>query len=257
LAVAIRRLVGVRIEDQFAWTGEYAPLNEWRDAVEGAGVLVFHFSRVSTEEARGFSLSERPLPVVSLNGSDSPNGRVFTLMHELAHLFIGEGGACNLREGSRALTSPNARVEILCNAAAAEALVPEDVLRAQDVVDTHGTSPTWSDGELLGLARAFGVSTEVILRRLLELGRTTDEFYRTRRDEWARAPRRGGGGPISQAQLAIRNAGKRFARSVLDAYSADRITGPEASSLLGVKLKHLPEIDRRLAGANVLTGSDR
>jgi Zn-dependent peptidase ImmA (M78 family) len=257
LGIAIRRLLAVPIEDQFGWTGEYEPLNRWRDAAETAGVLVFHFSRVSTEEARGFSLSERPLPVVSLNGSDSPNGRTFTLMHELAHLFIGEGGACNLREGSPALQSPNAHVEILCNAAAAKALVPEAVLTTQDVVAVHGTSPTWLDRELVGLARTFGVSREVILRRLLELGRTTDDFYKRKRDEWARVPRRTGTGPISQAQLAIRNAGKRFARSVLDAYSRDRITGPEASGLLGVKLKHLPEIDRRLAGANVLTGSDR
>jgi Zn-dependent peptidase ImmA (M78 family) len=220
-------------------------------------VLTFHFSRVEPEEARGFSLSELPYPVVAVNGKDAPNARTFTLMHELAHLFLGEGGACNLHEGPSATPSPLARIEVLCNGAAAEALVPAEALLSEELVQVHGTSPEWLDTEVLRLARTYGVSQEVVLRRLLTLGRTSGEFYERKRDEWARIPRRRGGGPISQAQLAIRNTGKRFARSVLEAYAQDRITGPDASDLLGIRLKHLPEVDRRLAGPNVLTGSER
>ena len=57
--------------------------------------------------------------------------------------------------------------------------------------------------------------------------------------------------------MTVRDVGKPFARLVLDAYHADSITGSDVSEYLGVRLKHVPQIEKRLGGPDLLTGGDR
>ena len=259
LGRSLRGLVGVDVEQQKEWArlARQRPhdlLNHWKAAVEQLGVLVFHFSRVPVEEARGFSLLGSPYPVVALNGADSPNGRIFTLFHELAHLHIGVEGACNLGEGDH---SANGRMEARCNGAAGEGLVPLGALASEDIVEGRRPGLEWQDHELVGLARTYGVSREVILRRLLTLHLTTNEFYLRKRDEWSAAQQPRGGGPISRARLAVRDSGQRFTRIVLDAYSAGTLTATDISEYLGVRLKHLPAIADLIEGPALLTGRER
>ena len=259
LGIAIRALTGVSLEDQTEFASraqgrERDVLNYWRGTIEGLGALVFHFSRVDVDEARGFSLAETPYPVIALNGADSPNGRIFTLFHELAHLYLGREGACNLREVGM---SPDARTEALCNAAAGEALVPSDGLLREDILELHGDRTEWDDWELTRLSRRYGISREVVLRRLLTIGRTTHEFYELRREEWAALPRRRTGGWVSPARLAVRDSGQRFTRIVLDAYGTGAVTASDLAEYLGVRLKHLPAIAELIEGRALLTGRER
>src|SRR5260370_7939774 len=76
------------------------------------------------------------------------------------------------------------QTEVFCNAVAAAALVPLDALLADHLVAPHSSPREWSNDELSTIARNFGVSQHVILRRLLTAGRTTQDFYASRQAIW-------------------------------------------------------------------------
>ncbi|HSW29062.1 MAG TPA: helix-turn-helix domain-containing protein [Longimicrobiales bacterium] len=121
VAARVRLLLSIPLERQRGWSGAYEALNGWRAAIEAQGVLVFQASGVDLREMRGFSIAEDPLPAIVLNVRDTPNGRVFTLLHEFCHLLLRRGGVCDLAEqGARA--PEDDRVEVFCNAVAAELL---------------------------------------------------------------------------------------------------------------------------------------
>ncbi len=78
VAARARSWLGVAVEEQGRWTGDYGPLSAWIAAFEAHGVLVFQTGEVALEEMRGFALAERRLPVIVLNAKDAPRGRIFT-----------------------------------------------------------------------------------------------------------------------------------------------------------------------------------
>jgi len=90
----VRRALGIEYVTQVRWQGNYGyeALGNWRAAVERRGIFVFQARGVAVDEVRGFSIEDRPLPAIVLNTDDSPKGRLFTLLHELTHLLLREGG---------------------------------------------------------------------------------------------------------------------------------------------------------------------
>lgn len=129
----LRRLLGVRLDIQRAWRGPRASYNGWRGLIERVGILVFQATGVATREMLGFSLPDRPLAVIGVNRKLHPNGRTFTLLHEAAHVYLGESGICDIDEGQ--LRPPQEqRVEVFCNAVAGAALVPGDALLSEPLV---------------------------------------------------------------------------------------------------------------------------
>jgi Zn-dependent peptidase ImmA (M78 family)/transcriptional regulator with XRE-family HTH domain len=238
VARRIRSALGVPIETQFAWDNEYAAFNGWRDAIESLGALVVQMTRVETRQARGFSIADRPLPVIVANNGDPPRARSFTLVHELVHLALQEGGVCDLGE--------HGHIEPFCNRITGAVLVPGDDLGSQELVRDH-RGVEWSDDELSELARHFWTSREVVLRRLLILGRTDENFYRRKRRqfmaEWeARTAKPKDTGPVPPAITAVIRSGRLLSRMVLSSYSHGIITPSDVSEYLGVRLKHVPRI---------------
>jgi Zn-dependent peptidase ImmA (M78 family) len=238
IATHIRQLLGVTVSQQIETSrerGGYGSLKLWREAVEDAGVLVFQAPGIPTTQMRAFSIGADQYPVIVLNPKDTPLARVFSLMHEFAHLWMATEGLCNLDDGD----PRDDPAEVLCNAVAAEALVPHEDLLAHPVVQAHSrTLGEWTNNELRTLARHYGVSEEVALRRLLELRRTSDEFYaRKRREYLKRRPKdhERDGGPGWPVKV-VSWFGRPFVRLVLTAYSRRAITASEASRQLGVKV---------------------
>lgn len=88
----IRRFLKVGIDEQITWGAGYGAFNRWRAALEDHGVLVFQARNIDTADMRGFSMSDTPLPAVVLNIKDVPNARTFTMLHEVAHLALRQGG---------------------------------------------------------------------------------------------------------------------------------------------------------------------
>ncbi len=184
VAARARSWLGVVAEEERRWTGDYGPLNAWIAVFEARGVLVFQTGDIALEEMRGFTLDERRLPVIVLNAKDAPRGRVFTLMHELTHLMLGQDGVCDPLQVSRHAQNPDERVEVYCNRVAGAILVPRDGLLAHPRLARAGGPRDWSDEEIQELADHFAVSRETIARRLVIVGWATEAFYDRKREAY-------------------------------------------------------------------------
>jgi Zn-dependent peptidase ImmA (M78 family)/DNA-binding XRE family transcriptional regulator len=222
---------------------EFAHLGFWIAALEEAGVLVITSAGVKVDEMRGFSLHFDELPVIVVNGSDFARGRLFSLLHEYAHLILHTDGLCDMAPGRP--TSADLRLEVRCNAIAAAILMPRAaVLGLAEVAIAPPRSENWTDSALETGARIFGVSVEAFLRRLLTLGRTTETFYQWKRQELLRAytdalarRREESGG--NWYRTKVRNLGKGYVRGVISAHQRSLIDTYTAASCLDAKVQQL------------------
>ncbi len=222
-------------------------LKYWSAKIEEKGILVLQTSRVKMSEMRGFSISQGLPMTIVLNGEDSPRAKIFTLLHELAHLSRRASGVCDLH--SRPIGHSD--IEVFCNAVAGEAILPREHLLAVPAVARHIEGQAWSDAELEAIQDVVGsgVSLEVILRRLVTFGKATADEYEKRSAEWAKiyqdlrkqrsAASKGGPPPH---RVPLRDRGRPFVQSVFDAYSDGRVSLSEVSDLVGVRTKHLDNL---------------
>ena len=239
------------------WVGEYDSFNFWRSKLENAGILVFQAQRIERAEMRGFSVSERSLPVIVLNIKDSPAARTFTMVHELAHLMLREGGLCDLTEERFRRPPEMLRTEQFCNMVAGATLAPRTALLRDPRVEAKGEKrASWSDDELRPIAKRFGVSQLALLRRLLICERTTAAFYREKHEESEKnssendAAGRDDGGFAPPDRIAVSTAGPLFVRLVLANYRQDTITASAVSDFLAVRLKWLKKIEAAVLGSS-------
>lgn len=216
---------------------------------EGAGVWVMRSGIVgsnthrplSVKQFRGFAISHPIAPLVFVNGRDAKAAQIFTLAHELAHIWIGSSGISNIQLGQRDYGTDK-RAEVFCNKVAAELLVPAATLNGL----WNGSLSQATNYETL--ARTFKVSKVVIARRALDLGKVEEtaysRFYRQQEEEWERDAEEGGGGGDFHLTLPVRN-GSRFTREVATRAVAGRTLFREAAALLNVKPASIPEVFRR------------
>lgn len=200
-ADAIRTILGIETVTGRRQSAEDV-FRSLRDKAHDAGVYVVllgdlgsHHSKVEPEEFRGIALADAHAPLVVINKYDAKPARPFTLAHELAHIFLGNSGISN--QNAFGFQRTHKAVEQFCNAVAAELLVPADALRAA----WHGKGEDVAES-VKPLARNFGVSEEVIARRLFDLGLITDDEYGrligSYRSRWQRIKEKNkesGGGP--------------------------------------------------------------
>jgi Zn-dependent peptidase ImmA (M78 family) len=242
IADTIREELGLGIAEQFSWQHHYQALDGWRKAIEGLGVICLQISGVSVREARGFSIFAERLPVIAVNARDVPTARIFSMVHELAHLMLGESGKCDLHEDQRSMSETD-RIEVFCNRIAGATLVPSDTLLSTATVQSHDTGEHWNASELSDLVGKFNVSEEVVVRRLLTLGLTTFEFYKTKREEYLRRVERrrkaSGGNYYGNMKNRL---GTSLIMGVMSALQQRRITANDASAFLGVKVPNLSKL---------------
>lgn len=233
----LRNALNVTGKEQALWRTDHEAFKGWRLLLERAGLLTFQATDIDIEEARGFSISLKPLPVVVANIKDAPRGRIFTLLHEATHVMLNEGGICDLHD---------AEIEAFCNRVAGAALFPKEDLLACEVVRLHRRGDhIWSDAELREISRRFGGSREAALVRLLTLGLTSRAYYDRKRGEFLRAyqeQRKQGGGFAHPHVIALSSAGPMFTSLVVENFNRDRITASDVSDYLQIRLKHLPEV---------------
>jgi Zn-dependent peptidase ImmA (M78 family) len=194
-----------------------------------SGVVLSNNRRpLDPEEFRGFALADRRAPLIFVNGADSKSAQMFTLAHELAHLWLG---ASAVSDASAAPLSGHRKEEVWCNAVAAELLVPLAALeparrRDEALADT-----------LPRLARQFKVSTLVILRRMLDV-RWLDrggfdiawQAEMERLHDMGRAA--SGGGDFYRTTLS--RVSRRFARALVESTLEGQTLYRDAFRMLGV-----------------------
>jgi Zn-dependent peptidase ImmA (M78 family) len=255
VGAAIREALGVQAAAQARWGNQIAAFKEWRSRIEDKGVLVFQASRVESDEASGFAYWADPLPIVVVNRKDTYPRRTFSLLHELAHLMLHQSGVSEMDVD--ALRPPaDAEIEVFCNHVAAAALMPRAALLAAPLVVARGAGHhDWTDDEIEALARAFNSSREGVVRRLLTFGRASQDFYTRKRAQYvaeynAQRARmreeRDRDIPRNMPLETIANYGRPFVRAVIENYHQDRITLSEVSGYLGVKARHIPNIELQI-----------
>ena len=210
-------------------------LRRLRNRVEEAGVLVVFngvvgnntHRKLDPSEFQGFALVDDYAPLVFINGADFRAAQMFTLAHELVHLFVGEPGVSR----SDALQSTTHGTERFCNQAAAEFLISVDELRAR-----------WTEGDTLDdsfqtIARRFKVSVLVAARRALEAHLVDREEFRQFYEAYQRDEHHGrretlGGGDFWSTQNG--RIGRRFGAAVVRAVKEGRLLYREAYRLTGL-----------------------
>jgi Zn-dependent peptidase ImmA (M78 family) len=234
LAYEIRRTLGLAEEwaaDQPRWTDA---LRYLINKMEEIGILVVVNGIVGNNthrkldpiEFRGFVLADEYAPLVFVNGADGKAAQMFTLAHELAHLWFGSSAAFDLRE----LQPADDETEQACNRLAAEFLVPESKMR--DFWPSVKQEPE----PLQAIARHFKVSELVAARRAIDLNLITKaeflDFYREYQEKERHVSRAQEGGNFYATQnLRI---GRRFAEAVVRAAREGRLLYRDAYQLTGL-----------------------
>lgn len=194
-----------------------------------SGVVLSNNHRsLDPQEFRGFALADRRAPLVFINGADTKSGQMFTLAHELAHLWLG---ASAVSDASAEPLNGHRREEVWCNAVAAELLVPLAAFRPA----VQPREPL--DQALQRLARLFKVSTLVILRRLLDAGAldrpSFDQAWTSERERLrALADAGSGGGDFYRTTLS--RVSRRFARALVESTLEGQTLYRDAFRMLGV-----------------------
>lgn len=264
VAKRVRAALGITAELQSSWRDKEGRLafKGWRERIEAKGVLVFQSDKFSSDEASGFAIWEPVAPVIVVSRKAThQRRRTFSLLHEFAHLLIRASGVSDLEMESDSKRPPEElKIEIFCNAVAAATLIPTSELFSHHVIAGHPRDQsTWTDDELREIARSFGVSREVVLRRLLTHRRTSVAFYQETRarylEEWdqfrtrQKAAAKPEGIPRNMPQEALGNLGRRFVGMVLERYHQDRLSLSEVAGYLGLKSKHIGKVEQMLRGA--------
>jgi len=232
----IRQSLGFNLEERRGMPTWTEALRRFIQQADSFGVMVMVSGIVGSntrrplnpQEFRGFALSDSLAPLVFINGKDTKAAQMFTLAHELAHIWLGETALSDVGP----VTMPSNQVELWCNQVAAELLVPLSALQ-----EAYEGGDSLRE-ELDRLARWFKVSTLVILRRLHDAGKLTrDELWLAYNDELdrLRAMLQGSGGNFYLTLPA--RVSRRFARAVVVSTLEGQTLHRDAYRLLGFR-KH-------------------
>jgi len=239
-----------------AWLGlsNESSFEGYRSAIERKGILAFRSNgyngkwQVPKEsQILGFSLYDSVCPIIFVRKQEFEARQTFTLMHELGHILLHRKSTIDDDDDLWSIDGPESEA----NAFAGKVLVPDSFLREiSDIMkpDEASEFESW----LYPQKRRWGVSTELILRRLLDNGRLERHEYAAYRN-WRSSlpPVESAAAPRMYRHREPKNIfGDRFVRTVLDSLSAKNITLSKASTYLdGLRINDLHKLEDHYAGS--------
>ena len=233
-AEKMRTALGLELDERRVLPTWTEALRRFIEQADALGVLVMTSGivgnnthrKLDPDEFRGFALADDLAPLVFVNGADSKAAQMFTLAHELAHIWLGESALSDIE----LVSAPSHAVEIWCNRAAAELLVP----LASLCEEFRGTEDL--SNEINRLARRYKVSTLVVLRRVFDIGALDRDAlaaaYRREVNRLGAMPARSGGSfhPTLKARV-----GQRFGYALVTSTLGGRTSFSESFRLLGIR----------------------
>jgi len=192
--------------------------------------------KLDVQEFRGFAISDDLAPVIFINESDYKTAQIFTIAHELAHLWIGVSGISNPNYALRSSQQRHA-VDRFCDNIAAEILIPSDDF----VIRWNGF--TTIDNNLNRLARHYRVSTFVVLRRAHEFDKITDKIFQDKYEELLSKTKKKKPTGGEYYSLVLSRNSATLTKSLIMAASEGRVLPTEAAKLLNVKVSKLNAVE--------------
>lgn len=224
------------------------PFNYYRNIIERNGIIVAQVSGVEIEEMKGLSICFDSYPIIAINNKDYDRSKVFSLFHELAHIFRRSSSLCTID-----LDEHSDQEEAICDRIAAEALMPKEIFTqiANEYISRVGGINSICIDRIAG---RFGVSTISALRRMYETGIIkrnaffellniiTTEYNAN--IAYIEAARKGKNVPVHYHVKYLNQNGFLLPKIVLTAHANGKITHGEMCKALGINSKHIINIEQ-------------
>ena len=237
-----RKTLGISFEEQRKVSDDIALFRLFRTKIQESGVYVViegdlgsHHSSVSTEEFRGIAITDKYAPLIAINSKDLKQAQLFTLLHEFAHIWLGDSSVSNVSVSEYTVDIK----EKFCNAFAAEMLLPAIEIRKL-LVESSNCSDVFQI--VSDYARAFKVSIMVMARRLLDAKKISkncyDKIISAIKESVAKKKQRNRESPtgISRDILDRYRLGDKVLTSIKMATDSGQLTKYDASVLLNINV---------------------
>ncbi len=249
---SIRKTLNLPYDEQKRTTDGDDLFRVLRRKIQDANIFVLiegdlgsYSSQISPEEFRGIAICHPKAPLIVINPYDAKSARLFTLIHELTHLWLGDSAVSNTSLFPWANCIINSK-ETFCNNVAAEFLVPSSVLLEYFSQKKHQDVET----AIVDFAKHFKVSRAVIARRLHDLNKIDNEIYWRYLDalriqwEMSKIKQRNSGGGPRRSVLDKFRLGEKLIHTVLNGAEEGLISFQDASRILKVKVARFDAISQ-------------
>ncbi len=233
------------------------PITEWINAAEEIGIFISRTSfihsrlKLDSNEIQGFAIADSFAPFVFINSDDWNAPQLFTLAHELAHIWIAETGISNDTELN--IKGKFHPVELFCNEVAANVLMPKNLILNIDKSSFRNST------ELFKTAKQLGISTFSLLIRALKLGIISTHSYNLlkkqadidfvnflRKEADKKVKQKESTGGPNYFLLQLNRNSRLFTQTVLDSFRGGFIEPTIASSLLNVQVNKFQKLESQL-----------
>lgn len=234
----LRDALGISLELQKKAKNINDAFEMWRSAFYECGIYVFK-DAFKDDSFSGFCLYDSKYPVIYINNSMSFSRQIFTLFHELCHIIIKTSGIDKSNDDYiNKLEQDKRKLEMICNMFAGKFLVPtEDLLQVAAKIELDEKS-------IEKLSKKYSVSRDVILRKLLDIGKISTEnynkMYKEYQNEIYRNPINNGGGNYYNTKKSY--LGEKYINDVCNNYYSGKINLYETANYLNVKVETIPQL---------------
>lgn len=241
LASEVRDYLGITIDQQFQFDGMETAFKAWRHAIENAGVFSFKNS-FKDRFISGFCLLHEYFPIIVINNSNSFSRQIFTIIHELSHILYNVHGISDIDESYiERLDVRDKDIETLCNQCTSEFLVPSQTFQ-------HDIPSSFYPDIVPLLADKYSVSREVILRKFLDIGMVSRDYYIDKAYEWNRdylrsLPKHPGG---DWYLTTLSYLGEGYSHLAFDYYYRGHISKEALADHLNINAKNVDKLEAYL-----------
>lgn len=234
-------------------------IKEWIDKAEAKGIFVSRTSfihsrlKLDSNELQGFAIADSYAPFVFINSDDWNAPQLFTLVHELVHIWIAQSGISNDIDPEPKHKDKLHPVELFCNEVAASALMPAAVLQSASASTFENAANAFKFARKLGVS-SFALLVRALNMQLISQGKYTSlkqqadaEFnaFLQREEEKKAKQKEQEGGP-SPYLLRLQKNSRLFTQVVLDAFKGGIIEATLASSLLNTPINNFQKLENLL-----------